>query len=194
MKKEDITEFTETILPVYELYDKDLSDGAIRIMFALLEPYSILEVKKALANHMREVKFPPKPADIIGQIEKVNHGGRLGSDEAWGLALKAMDENASVELNDEIAEAKNASDYIFREGDKVGARMAFKAAYDRIVADHRGKGIQVNWFKSLGFDVDSRSELTSPQDQNQITYNLDGSMIDAPETNFNKIASKEFEQ
>lgn len=174
MNKSDIEEFTETILPVYELYDKDLSDGAIRIIFALLEPYPILDIKKAMADHMREGKFAPKPADIIAQIEKANHDGRLESDEAWAIALQAMDEYASVELNDEIAEAKNASDFIYLDGDKVGARMAFKSAYVRIVDRNRAKGIPVKWFKSFGFDVGGRESLTPPPDQNRITYSPDG--------------------
>ncbi len=156
MNKSDIEEFTETILPVYELYDKDLSDGAIRIMFALLEPYPILDIKKAMADHMREGKFAPKPADIIAQIEKANHDGRLESDEAWAIALNSFDERQTIALNDEIASALNLARSIYADGDKVGARMAFKKSYEREVEKARAIGKPVKWWPSLGHDPDGR--------------------------------------
>jgi hypothetical protein len=41
-------------------------------------------------------------------------------------------------------------------GDEVGARMAFKSAYDRLVAKAKETNTPVNWTASLGFDQERR--------------------------------------
>ena len=40
--------------------------------------------------------------------------------------------------------------------DKIGARMAFKAAYDRLVAQNREMRLPAQWSASLGWDVERR--------------------------------------
>jgi hypothetical protein len=43
-------------------------------------------------------------------------------------------------------------------GDEVGARMAFKDAYSRIVRESKERGEKVVWNVSLGFDAKKRTQ------------------------------------
>mgnify|MGYP006875581393 CR=1 FL=1 len=40
-----------------------------------------------------------------------------------------------------------------QQGDKIAARMAFKEAYAKAVADAREAGVAANWFTSFGNDM-----------------------------------------
>ena len=44
-------------------------------------------------------------------------------------------------------------------GDKVGARMAFRDAYQRFVNDARADRVPVSWSASLGWDAERRREV-----------------------------------
>lgn len=59
----------------------------MRLFALILRDYSIEQVKKALAEHMRKSQYMPRPADIIALID--------GSDdercaEAWASVVKAI--------------------------------------------------------------------------------------------------------
>ncbi len=66
--------------------------------------------------------------------------GRPSADEAWALALETFDEAATVCLTDEILLAAVAASPVWESGDRVGARMAFKAAYERVLNERRLQG------------------------------------------------------
>lgn len=144
----------EAIAIAAEMTGTELSKAAIRGMELELEAYPEADVLAALARCRRELKHRLTLADII---ERLNKGdGRPGADEAWAKALLGMDEDATVVLSDEISEAMAAARPIFNAGDEVGARMAFRSAYERVVQANREAKIPVRWWVSLGCDPNKR--------------------------------------
>ena len=61
-------------------------------------------------------------------------------------------------MTDEIQLALGAARPVLDLGDKVGARMAFISAYERLVQTARGDARPVNWHVSIGFDANRRIE------------------------------------
>lgn len=105
---------------------------------------------KAIELYMLDSKnkFFPSPANLREYF--ISDDGRPGPDEAWGLV--PHDEYRSVVWNDEISEAYGRSRYLLDEGDRVGARLAFKEAYEKIVKQKRSLGLPPKWIPSLGMD------------------------------------------
>lgn len=66
------------------------------------------------------------------------------------------DETSSAVITDEMAEAMRVAMPLFDDGDKIGARMAFKDAYTRIIAHNKMAGVPARWFPSLGTDREGR--------------------------------------
>jgi hypothetical protein len=131
---------------------------ATAIWFRTLAAYDLEAVRMAFDAHVRDPqrgRFVPVPADIIAKI--VAQDGRPNGDEAWAIAVKSSDESASVAWTDDIAEAWGIALPVWQAGDEVGARMAFKDAYDRITRDRQGT--PVNWWASLGDDRAEREAV-----------------------------------
>ncbi len=159
MRKEDIEAFADIWGASLETYGKTPSDAQTMMAFSLLEKYSLEEIKGALGAYMSdsdEGRFMPKPANIIGHINALNPDGFLSSDEAWAIALDLMDENNTVVVTDEIMYAMPTATQIYNSGDAMGARMAFKKAYDRLLNEARAKGETPVWYPTLGHDPDRR--------------------------------------
>lgn len=144
----------EAIAVVAEVTGTTLSRGAVMALESELRPYGEDAALKALRRCMREVKHRLTLADIIERLD--GGDGRPTADEAWAIALEAMDEAATVVLSEEMASALGAARPIYLDGDRVGARMAFRAAYERAVGSARDAGVPVRWFPSLGHDARGR--------------------------------------
>ena len=144
----------EAIAVAAEMTGTELSKAALRGMELELEAYPEADALAALARCRRELKHRLTLADILERIEK--RDGRPSADEAWAKALAGMNEAATVVLNDEISQAMTAARTIFQAGDEVGARMAFRAAYERIVQANREAKKPVRWWASLGHDQQQR--------------------------------------
>lgn len=86
----------------------------------------------------------------------VEQDGRPAANEAWSLALQASDERDSVVWTPEIQAALDAARPILRGGDKIGARMAFISAYERLVQTARDSAKPCEWVVSIGWDVELR--------------------------------------
>lgn len=99
----------------------------------MLKPYDQVEVGKAFARHARTSKFFPTAAEIIGYLPSANTDLHYAADEAWAIALKSFDERETVIITREILEAKSVVQELYDAGDVIGARMGFRAAYDRII-------------------------------------------------------------
>ncbi|CAI2145364.1 Uncharacterised protein [Serratia fonticola] len=155
-------EFAELMKATLAVYGKDASKPVIRIYWNSLKQFDIAMIRQAFSRWMTDPeqgRFSPKPADIIGIIQK--RSGSLtwpSANEAWAMALPAQDEANTVVWTAEMAHAWNAASSIMNEGDKVGARMAFISAYERIVAVARETGKQPVWSVSEGWDPQSRTQ------------------------------------
>lgn len=139
-----------------ELMGKQLSPVALAMMASDLKEYHPSLISQALQN-VRKGQKPFGLGAIVAEIESLKPDGRLGADEAW--ALYPHDEATSAVLTNEISEAMQIAQPLLNEGDKVGARMAFKEAYTRIVAKNKNEGIAPKWFPSLGTDKNGREEV-----------------------------------
>ncbi|WP_104656550.1 hypothetical protein [Ralstonia insidiosa] len=160
MRPSDQPEFVQLLNLCYSTLLRPLPTfEAIDLWQTILEPYSIEQVRMALSAHMRESKFPPMPADVVSRMPKASDM-RPEVDEAWAIAIRAADERETVVWTTEIAEAWHVAAPVFH-GDEIGARMAFKAAYARIVERNRGQNVAPQWVVSQGHDSARRQEVVA---------------------------------
>ncbi|MGY8524951.1 hypothetical protein [Paracidovorax citrulli] len=136
-----------------ELTGREFSKAAVRLMAEDLAEYPVEAVLAALARSRAEVSAPLTLAHIIARLDD----GRPGAEEAWALALRSEDEHQTVVLTPEIIEAMTIARPVLDAGDEVGARMAFKESYGRIVSQARATRQPVAWQASLGWDADLRA-------------------------------------
>lgn len=140
----------ENLAATAELMGQTISPIAISVMAEDLSEYPINIVIEALSILRKESKGRMTLASIIENINKLSPDGRPGSDEAW--AMIPRDEITSVVMTNEMAEALSIARPLLDEGDQIGARMAFKESYNRIIESNKRNGIKPKWFPSLGFD------------------------------------------
>ena len=190
MKTEDFEAFHEGIVGVMSFYGRDVSQYALDVWWSALRRFELPAIVEAFNRHLMcpdAGKFQPKPADIVKLLEAAPGSGhepaRIGSSEAWAIALSGFDEAATVMLNDEIAEAMSIARPVLEAGDEVGARAAFREAYDRIVLRNRSAGLAAKWWPSLGYDVARREEvIRSAVDRGLITQEQANPHLPAPVT------------
>jgi hypothetical protein len=128
--------------------------------FRALAEHSLDAVRAALDAHVRDPqrgRFFPMPADLIAQLQGLaSNDGRPGPEEAWATALRGNDEAETIVWTAETAQAWAIAAPVLRGGDEVGARMAFKEAYLRIVDEARRQRVPAAWQASLGHDPERR--------------------------------------
>lgn len=155
---------------IWTLKGTALLGGAQKaLFFAALSPYGIAEVKAGLMAHVRDPKrgqYLPMPADVIAQInDLIAADGRPGPEEAWAQCRQANDERVTLAWTDEMAEAFGIARPLLQEGDDVGARMAFREAYNRLVEAARAGRIKPSWSVTLGTDKTLRNAALLPHVQ-----------------------------
>lgn len=133
-----------------EMYNQNLSEARIEMMVADLSEYREIDLLHSLAACRKECRFMPTIADIIDRLP----GGHPSADEAW--AMIPRDESESTVWTAEIAQAWGLVASTLDDGDRVAARMAFKAAYDRLVSKARAEKRQPVWTPSMGTNVAGR--------------------------------------
>lgn len=144
----------ENIAATAEIMGREISPSAAMVMAQDLEKYPADVVVQALANLRRDAKARFSTGAIIEQIEKLQPDCRPGADEAWSMI--PHDESATVVWTEEMAQAFGIAKPLLAEGDKIGARMAFRDAYNRIVEQSKRNGAPVRWVPSLGHDPAGR--------------------------------------
>lgn len=160
MQPSEIEKFSRMLGGVFEIYGRQApSPEARAVWWKLLQPHALADVGRAFSEYTRtEPKFPPTPAQILEMLGENGGDGRPEADEAWAIALRAADEAVTVVWTAEIAAAFEAARPVLDAGDEVGARMAFKAAYARIVAEARASATPARWVASLGHDPAQRTD------------------------------------
>ena len=83
--------------------------------------------------------------------------GRPAANEAWAVALSALDDRNTVIWTGEMARAWETARLIAQAGDLIGARMAFIAAYDRLVREARDMRLLPEVIVSEGWDASTRA-------------------------------------
>lgn len=171
MIKSDGARFKDELLSVLSFYSNDkvmLSDPDKRRWWNALSDFDINSVVAAFDLHSKRSKFKPKPADIIEIL--ASNDGRPEVEEAWAIAINFTDEDDTIVWTEEISAAWTLAAPILAVGDKVGARMAFKQYYERLLVQARESRLEVNWRVSLGNDPSRRNDaLMLAKDKGLIT-------------------------
>lgn len=157
MKKSDFDAFAGVLAGCLGMWGKVPSPDVSVMWFRALEGYELSTLTAAFSAHIRDPengKFEPKPAHIVAQIERaMKNDGRPGAEEAWAIAFASQPEAETTVWTDETRRAWfDAARPLVMTGDKVGARMAFKEAYIRLVEEARAARVSVQWLVSEGFD------------------------------------------
>lgn len=154
-----MSEITKALAVTAELTGTELSAIALRAMEADLSEYPLQSVLGALNRCRRELTGRLTLAAVLERINAID--GRPTANEAWAVALRGFDEAQTIITNEEINEAMRAARPILDAGDEVGARMAFRDSYERIVAINRTNGVLPRWYPSLGSDKRLREMVVS---------------------------------
>ena len=155
MNRSDYKKFTDEWHLSQEIgvNGKVLSKSAMDAVFEMFLDYPLAAVLHAFSKHREQGRFAPTPHDLL----KILNSGRpehLDAEEAWAIALQSMDEDETVILTSEIMQARAIAWVVFDSGDEVGARMAFKQAYKRIIES----APPPKWVVSLGYDASRRDD------------------------------------
>lgn len=154
-----MSEITRNLALTAELTGTELSAVSLMAMEAELSQYPVRAVLDALTRCRRELTGRLTLAAVLERINTSD--GRPGADEAWATAILAHDEAETVVWTSEISMAFSVARPLLDLGDKVGARMAFRDAYERMVIDARRERNPVRWEASLGYDADRRRSVLS---------------------------------
>lgn len=137
-----------------EILDQQLQPRAAALMVADLKIYDEQPLAEALTA-LRRTGQRLTPENVIRHL--VTQDGRPEANEAWAIAMTSYDEAETVLMTPEIQQAAASAESVFRAGDKIGARMAFIATYERLVTTARQVGTPLKWSLSLGHDAERRA-------------------------------------
>lgn len=156
LSSEELAALACAVVSTAETLGQTLSANAARLIAEDLSDYPAMAIKGALQACRRELTGKLTLAAILQRVQAAD--GRPEPNEAWAIALAAADEYDTVVLTDEIQKAMAVSSCVLEAGDKVGARMAFLSAYQRMVDAARAEKKHVHWNLSLGIDPTRRVE------------------------------------
>jgi len=154
LSSKDVNWLTEELVATIEAMGGEANLKVVGMMVADFRTFPKSQLKEALHRVRMEGSSKLTPKVLLDQLDAIN--GRIGADEAFALVLKAKDETQTVVWTDEIAQAWAATSTMLQGRDQVGARMAFKQAYERIVQDARVQLKRPAPAISLGSDPDLR--------------------------------------
>lgn len=140
---------TQAIRATAEVTGTRLSEDAANLFLEDMLEFDERDVLKALARCRKELKGRLTVAEIISRIDD----GRPGPDEAW--AMLPWDEASTAVLTAEMQEAQGSCRALYQH-DRIGARLAFKEVYTKLVAEARNEHRQIEWQISLGQDKAGR--------------------------------------
>ncbi|SDJ39373.1 hypothetical protein [Pseudomonas abietaniphila] len=163
---DDQAELAMAICATAETLGQTISPSAAQMMAEDLAEHTIEVIASALRSCRRELTGRLTLGAILQRIQAAD--GRPGKDEAWSIAMAASDEFDTVVLTPEIRQAMSASGPILDAGDKVGARMAFLSAYERLVSSARAEGTPLKWEVSLGYDQARRVQAIESAVRSQL--------------------------
>jgi len=141
----------EAITVTSELTGTVMSETAKAVMTEDLLAYPLPAVMHALTRCRKELTGRLSLAAVLERLQCCD--GRPGAEEAWGMIAAGLaDERVSVVWSEEMALASAAASPLIQIGDKVGARMAFRETYERVMAEARESGLAPKWTLSAGTD------------------------------------------
>lgn len=166
-------EVGQVLMGVLEGYGRRMSAAGATEWLDALRGYPEAAIVAALRRWRDTREDAPTPAGLRGMIDP---GSQWPSaDEAWAVVAPVLgNENASVVWCAEMARAAGEVEHL---QDGVAARVAFRAIYERLVAEARRQGGRPVYFLSPGWDQEGREaavrealRLGWVQEQRQVGY------------------------
>jgi hypothetical protein len=159
MNATDKPKFMQLLAETLASYGKPLPEPAIiKVWLAKVELFAFPVIEAAMQAYCDENgEFAPVAAGIAMRCRLMD--GRPGAEEAWAIAVTSQDEGDTVVWTAECAQAFALARPILDLGDEVGARMAFKEAYARLVAEARAARQPATWSASIGWDLTRRAAV-----------------------------------
>lgn len=142
-------------------YGKPIPDAPVmQAWWTELAPFHVAMIEQAFAAYKLErPDFAPVPNSIAARCRLLD--GRPEENEAWAQSLVSRDERETVVWTEEMAQAFYVARPLLESGDEVGARMAFKDAYARLVGAARAANRPAVWSVSAGWDAERRQIAVS---------------------------------
>jgi hypothetical protein len=136
----------EAIAGTYAVIGQPLTDVQLAILTEDLEGFPLVDVLTALSKCRKELRKLAL-VDILDRLPN----GHPGPEEAWAIVSQGMEDGgATIIWTDEMREAFGVANKLAE--DHVGARMAFKEQYTRLVSEARSARAAPSWSVSLGTD------------------------------------------
>lgn len=133
---------------------QQVTEDAVLLMADDLDDFSESQIAHALKT-LRRNGYKFCVAKIIELIS--SQDGRPSADQAWAKIPKEESETGVV--TDEMMRAWGVALGQYLDGDRVGAQIAFKREYQRMVDEARENSVAVKWFPSLGHDATGRDPV-----------------------------------
>ncbi|WP_462381270.1 hypothetical protein [Pseudomonas sp. Marseille-QA0892] len=159
LSSEQQAALASAICATAEALGQTISPTTARIFAQDLVKYPAEEIRSALLACRRTLTGRLTLAAIQQQLYELD--GRPEPNEAWAIAVIAVDEENSVVLTEEILLALGVARPVLSTGDPVGARMTFLSTYQRLVANSRSQVAPVKWLLSQGYAADRRQMAIS---------------------------------
>jgi hypothetical protein len=155
----------KAIAATAELCGKTYTPAAAALFAQDLTGYDEQAVMVALTRCRKELDG--RPFNVAAVISRIDDG-RPGVEQAW--AMLPFDEDSSVVWTKEMAYAWGLAKPLLLDGDRIGARMAFKEAYTKQITEARDQKIPPKWTASFGTDPHGRqAALTEAVRHNRLT-------------------------
>lgn len=151
----DLDWLIKQLIGTSELLGQQVSPSAAAMLADDLCGYTRDVLARALSRVRTEHTGRLTPKAIIDRIDEAM--GRPGANEAWAMALNALDERQTVVWTAEMSEAWGVARDVAAQGDLVGARMAFIGAYERLVRTAREERRLPEVTVSIGWDGEQRA-------------------------------------
>lgn len=103
MNRNDRAQFAELWIAAYAVYNKQVTDAMLEVVFNSLSAYSLQDIRRGLSGHVKNPdsgQFPPKPADVIKHI---SGNSQSSASEAWAkvdYAIRCVGNYRSVVFDD----------------------------------------------------------------------------------------------
>ena len=116
------------------IFRQEVEIPVIKVFWQSLNEFEINEVEAAFNGYLRVGRFMPTPAEIISRIPRSKL--HLDKNEAWALCQRLTNEDDTAIITGQMREAWAIASTVLEVKDKVGARMAFIEAYERLVREN----------------------------------------------------------
>lgn len=154
MTPQEQEELILALVATAEVMGSEIKPNAALVIVDDLSAYALGDVLQALTRVRRECSGKLTLKMILDILALL--GGWLSANEAWAVALPAIDEATTVMWTPEIAKAFEVARPILEVGDKIGARMAFIPAYDRLIDQAKRESRTPSYEVSAGWDANMR--------------------------------------